>query len=210
MNYNQLIIAFIVSVPITLGYNLIQINLGPQHPSTHGVLRIIAFVECETIKSVEPELGLLHRGSEKLIEYRCQNKSLPYFNRLDYVSLLAQEEIQLQAEEKLLNLRISSTGSALRTTMVEISRILNHLLALTTHAIDLGGFTAFLQGFEEREKLMQFYEAVSGGRIHSGILRTSGIIHSLPLYFISEVCRYLFSLPVKLQEIHNLVSRNRI
>ena len=104
--------------------NLIQINLGPQHPSTHGVLRIIGFVECETIKSVEPELGLLHRGSEKLIEYRCQNKSLPYFNRLDYVSLLAQEEIQVQAEEKLLNLRISSTGSALRTTQVEISILL--------------------------------------------------------------------------------------
>ena len=199
-----------VSVPITLGYNLIQINLGPQHPSTHGVLRIIAFVECETIKSLEPELGLLHRGSEKLIEYRCQNKSLPQFNRLDYVSLLAQEEIQSQAEEKLLNLRIPSSGSALRTTQVEISRILNHLLALTTHAIDIGGFTAFLQGFEEREKLMQFYEAVSGERMHSGILRTSGYIHSLPLYLIEEVVVLITDLPLKLQEIHNVVSRNRI
>ena len=126
------------------GNNLIQINLGPQHPSTHGVLRIIAFVECETIKSVEGDLGLLHRGSEKLIEYRSINKSLPQFNRLDYVSLLAQEEIQSQASEKLLNLRMTTTGSGLRTTMVEISRILNHLLAITTHAIDIGGFTAFL------------------------------------------------------------------
>ena len=121
-----------------------------------------------------------------------------------------QPQLQSQASEKLLNLRMTTTGSGLRTTMVEISRILNHLLAITTHAIDIGGFTAFLQGFEEREKLMQFYEAVSGGRMHSGILRTSGIIHSLPLYLISELVVMITDLPLKLQEIHNVVSRNRI
>ena len=154
--------------------NLIQINLGPQHPSTHGVLRIIAYLESEVIKSLEVDLGLLHRGSEKLIEQRVQNKSLPYFNRLDYVSLLAQEESQAQAEETLVNLRITTTASALRTMLLEISRTLNHYLAVTTHAIDIGGFTAFLQGFEEREKLMYFYEVFSGGRMHSTILRTGG------------------------------------
>ena len=138
-----------------------QINLGPQHPSTHGVLRIIAFVAGETIKWLQLEIGLLHRGTEKLIEYKTYNQSIPYFNRLDYVSLIAQEEIYINNIEKLLNLRISRYGSVVRTIFLEISRILNHLLAVTSNAIDVGAFTPFLLGFEEREKLMSFYEAIS-------------------------------------------------
>ena len=124
---------------------LFQINLGPQHPSTHGVLRIIAFVNGETIKLLQTEIGLLHRGTEKLIEYRSYNQSIPYFNRLDYVSFLAQEEIYCFGMEKLLfHQRISTYASVIRTMHLEISRILNHLLAVTTHAIDIGSFTPFL------------------------------------------------------------------
>jgi len=113
---------------------------------------------------------LLHRGTEKLIEYRSYNQSIPYFNRLDYVSLLAQEEIYCYGIEKLLNLRISRYASVIRTIFLEISRILNHLLALTTHAIDIGAFTPFLWAFEEREKLMSLLEAISGARMHTAII----------------------------------------
>ena len=136
--------------------NLIQINLGPQHPSTHGVLRIIAYLESETIKSLEGDLGLLHRGSEKLIELRNWNQCIPYFNRLDYVSIVAQEEIYCYTIEKLLLVRISSVSSVCRVIFLEISRIFNHLLAVVTHAIDVGAFTPFLWAFEEREKLIEF------------------------------------------------------
>ena len=125
---------------------------------------------------------MLHRGTEKLIEYRSYNQSIPYFNRLDYVSLLAQEEIYCYGIEKLLNLRISRYASVIRTIFLEISRILNHLLALTTHAIDIGAFTPFLWGFEEREILMSFYEAISGARIHAAYLRPGGISVDVPLY----------------------------
>jgi len=169
------------------GDNLTQLNLGPQHPSTHGVLRIIGFVSGETIKWLQTEIGLLHRGTEKLIEYRSYNQSIPYFNRLDYVSLLAQEEIYCYGIEKLLNLRISRYGSVIRTIFLEISRILNHQLAVTTQALDIGAFTPFLWGFEEREILMSFYEAISGARIHVAYLRPGGISVDVPLYWIDQI-----------------------
>ena len=132
------------------------VNFGPHHPSTHGVLRIISFVEGENIKWLQPEIGLLHRGTEKLIELRNFNQSIPYFNRLDYVSIVAQEEIYCYAIEKLLLLRIASLCSLSRLIFLEISRIFNHLLAVVTHAIDVGAFTPFLWAFEEREKLIEF------------------------------------------------------
>jgi hypothetical protein len=131
-------------------------NLGPTHPSTHGVLRICCFVQGENIKWIEPEIGLLHRGTEKLIELRNWNQSINYFNRLDYVSLVAQEEIYCYTIEKCLNLRISHLSSLIRVIFLEISRIFNHLLAVVTHAIDVGAFSPFLFGFEEREKLIEF------------------------------------------------------
>ena len=167
--------------------NLTQFNLGPQHPLTHGVLRIIGFVSGETIKWLQTEIGLLHRGTEKLIEYRSYNQSIPYLNRLDYVSLLAQEEIYCYGIEKLLNLRISRYGSVIRTIFLEISRILNHQLAVTTQALDIGAFTPFLWGFEEREILMSFYEAISGARIHAAYLRPGGISVDVPLYWIDQI-----------------------
>ena len=187
-----------------------QINLGPQHPSTHGVLRIIAFVAGETIKWLQLEIGLLHRGTEKLIEYKTYNQSIPYFNRLDYVSLIAQEEIYINNIEKLLNLRISRYGSVVRTIFLEISRILNHLLAVTSNAIDVGAFTPFLLGFEEREKLMSFYEAISGARMHSGFLRLGGISVDVPLYLFDQIYKWLNVFPIKLQDIHTVLTGNRI
>ena len=131
-------------------------NLGPHHPSTHGVLRMITFVEGENLTWLQPEIGLLHRGSEKLIELRNWNQSIPYFNRLDYVSIVAQEEIYCYTIEKLLLVRISSVCSVCRVIFLEISRIFNHLLAVVTHAIDVGAFSPFLWAFEEREKLIEF------------------------------------------------------
>ena len=131
------------------------VNFGPHHPSTHGVLRIISFVEGENIKWLQPEIGLLHRGTEKLIELRNYNQSIPYFNRLDYVSIVAQEEIYCYSIEKLLNLRINTLSSVFRVIFLEISRIFNHLLAVVTHAIDVGAFSPFLWAFEEREKLIE-------------------------------------------------------
>ena len=131
------------------------INLGPHHPSTHGVLRIYTFVEGENLKWLQPEIGLLHRGSEKLIEWNEWNQIIPYFNRLDYVSIVAQEEIYCYTIEKLLLVRISSVCSVCRVIFLEISRIFNHLLAIVTHAIDVGAFSPFLWAFEEREKLIE-------------------------------------------------------
>ena len=130
-------------------------NFGPHHPSTHGVLRMITFVEGENLRWVQPEIGLLHRGSEKLIELRNWNQCIPYFNRLDYVSIVAQEEIYCYTIEKLLLVRISSVCSVCRVIFLEISRIFNHLLAVVTHAIDVGAFSPFLWAFEEREKLIE-------------------------------------------------------
>ena len=131
------------------------INLGPHHPSTHGVLRIITLVEGENLIWLQPEIGLLHRGSEKLIEWNEWNQIIPYFNRLDYVSIVAQEEIYCYTIEKLLLVRISSVCSVFRVIFLEISRIFNHLLAVVTHAIDVGAFSPFLWAFEEREKLIE-------------------------------------------------------
>ena len=132
------------------------INLGPHHPSTHGVLRIITLVEGENLIWLQPEIGLLHRGSEKLIEWNEWNQIIPYFNRLDYVSIVAQEEIYCYTIEKLLLVRISSLCSVCRVIFLEISRIFNHLLAVVTHAIDVGAFSPFLWAFEEREKLIEY------------------------------------------------------
>ena len=156
------------------------------------------------------KIGLLHRGTEKLIEYKTYNQSIPYFNRLDYVSLIAQEEIYINNIEKLLNLRISRYGSVVRTIFLEISRILNHLLAVTSNAIDVGAFTPFLLGFEEREKLMSFYEAISGARMHSGFLRLGGISVDVPLYLFDQIYKWLNVFPIKLQDIHTVLTGNRI
>lgn len=158
----------------------LALNFGPQHPAAHGVLRLVLFLDGERILSIDPHIGLLHRGTEKLIEYKNYLQALPYFDRLDYVSMMAQEHAFSLAVESLLLRAIPLRAKVLRSLFCEITRILNHLLALTTHALDVGALTPFLWGFEEREKLMEFYERVSGARLHASFIRPGGVSQDLP------------------------------
>jgi NADH dehydrogenase (ubiquinone) Fe-S protein 2 len=158
-------------------------NFGPQHPAAHGVLRLVLELDGEIIVKADPHIGLLHRGTEKLIEYKTYIQALPYFDRLDYVSMMAQEHAYSIAVEKLLNCNIPIKAKFIRILFSEITRILNHLLAITTHALDVGALTPFLWGFEEREKLMEFYERVSGARMHAAYIRPGGVAKDLPKNF---------------------------
>lgn len=154
---------------------LILINFGPQHPSTHGVLRLIIIIYGEIIQYLKVELGLLHRGSEKLIDCNYYNTSINYFDRLDYVSTIIQELLYIGSMERFIQSAASLYIAIFRILYVEIFRILNHLLALTTHIIDIGLFTCFLWGFEEREKLINYIEAISGARYHNALLAINNI-----------------------------------
>jgi NADH dehydrogenase (ubiquinone) Fe-S protein 2 len=153
-----------------------KINFGPQHPAAHGVLRLILDVNGETIKKADPHIGLLHRGTEKLIEYKSFLQALPYFDRLDYVSMMAQEHVYSLAVEKLANIKIPLRSQYIRVLFSEITRILNHLLAIACHALDVGAMTPLLWAFEEREKLLEFYERVSGARMHAAYFRPGGLL----------------------------------
>ena len=157
-----------------------NLNFGPQHPSAHGVLRLILELNGEVIKKANPHIGLLHRGTEKLIENKTYIQALPYFDRLDYVSMMANEHAYALAVEKLLNCKIPLRAQYIRVLFNEITRILNHLMAITTHALDIGALTPFLWAFEEREKLMEFYEQVSGARMHAAYIRPGGVVFDLP------------------------------
>lgn len=188
-------------------YNL---NFGPQHPSAHGVLRLILQLNGESVVSADPHIGLLHRGTEKLIENKTYLQALPYFDRLDYVSAMAQEHCYSLAVEKLLFLKVPLRAQYIRVLFSEITRILNHLLAITTHALDIGAFTPFLWAFEEREKLLEFYERVSGARFHAAYIRPGGVATDIPLGLLNDI--YLFSAQFKsrLNEIEELLTYNRI
>jgi len=160
-----------------------SINFGPQHPAAHGVLRLVLDLDGEIVQRVDPHIGLLHRATEKLIEYKTYLQALPYFDRLDYVSMMAQELVYSLSVESLLNICVSSRTNFIRIIFLEITRILNHILAITTHALDVGALTPFLWGFEEREKLMEFYERVSGARLHSAFIRPGGVSEDLSVGF---------------------------
>ena len=151
------------------------LNFGPQHPAAHGVLRLVLELDGEIVERAEPHIGLLHRGTEKLIEYKNYLQALPYFDRLDYVSMLSQEHTYCLAIEKLVNVNIPERAQYIRVLFAEITRILNHLLAVGCHAMDVGAMTPFLWGFEEREKLMEFYERISGARMHAAYFRPGGV-----------------------------------
>ena len=151
------------------------LNFGPQHPAAHGVLRLILETDGEVIKKADSHIGLLHRGTEKLLENKIYTQGLPYFDRLDYVSMMAQELTFSMSIEKVLGITIPKRALHLRVVFLELTRILNHLLALTTHALDVGAMTPFLWAFEEREKLMEFYERVSGARLHANFIRPGGL-----------------------------------
>ena len=150
------------------------LNFGPQHPAAHGVLRLVLEMDGEIIDRVDPHIGLLHRGTEKLIEYKTYLQALPYFDRLDYVSPMCQEHAFALAIEKLLGITAPPRAQYIRVLFSEITRILNHLLNVTTFALDIGAITPMLWGFEEREKLMEFYERVSGARMHANYFRPGG------------------------------------
>jgi len=185
-------------------------NFGPQHPAAHGVLRLVVELSGEVVERADPHIGLLHRGTEKLIEHKTFQQALPYFDRLDYVSMMAQEHTYSLAVEKLLRLEVPIRASFIRMIFLEITRLLNHLLALTTHALDVGALTPFLWAFEEREKLMEFYERVSGARLHASYIRPGGVAYDLHLNFLEDLFNFLNQFSNRVDEIEELLSGNRI
>jgi NADH dehydrogenase (ubiquinone) Fe-S protein 2 len=187
-----------------------HLNFGPQHPSAHGVLRLILELNGEVVKRAIPHIGLLHRGTEKLIEYKTFTQALPYFDRLDYVSMMANEHAYSLIVEKLLKCDVPLRAQYIRTLFDEITRILNHLMAVTTHAMDVGALTPFLWAFEEREKLMEFYERVSGARMHAAYIRPGGIAVDLPVGLMNDIFIFINQFGDRLNEIEELLTNNRI
>jgi len=185
-------------------------NFGPQHPAAHGVLRLVLHLEGEVVSRADPHIGLLHRGTEKLIEQRNFLQALPYFDRLDYVSTMAQEHAYSLAVESLLALVVPLRAQYIRVLYAEITRLLNHLMAVTTHALDVGALTPFLWGFEEREKLMEFYERVCGARLHAAYIRPGGVALDLPPGLLSDIHNFLGQFGFRLNEIEELLTENRI
>jgi len=186
------------------------VNFGPQHPAAHGVLRLILELDGEVVVKADPHIGLLHRGTEKLIENKNYLQSLPYFDRLDYVSMMAQEHAFSLAVEKLAQINVPKRAQYIRVLFSEITRILNHLLAVSCHALDVGAMTPLLWGFEEREKLMEFYERVSGARMHAAYIRPGGVHQDLPLGLLEDIYAFINQFAVRLDEIEELLTNNRI
>lgn len=188
----------------------ITINFGPQHPAAHGVLRLILEMDGEVITRADPHIGLLHRGTEKLIEYKTYLQAVPYFDRLDYVSPMCQEHAYALAVEKLLGCKIPRRAQFIRVLFSEITRLLNHIMAITTQALDVGAMTPLLWMFEEREKMMGFYEKVSGSRMHSAYIRPGGVHQDLPARLIEEIAKFVEEFVSKIQDMETLLSDNRI
>ncbi len=186
------------------------LNFGPQHPAAHGVLRLVLHLNGEMVLRADPHIGLLHRGTEKLIEYKTYQQALPYFDRLDYVSMMAQEHTYVLAIESLLKCFVPLRAQYVRVLLSEITRLLNHLLAITTHAMDVGALTPFLWAFEEREKLMGFYERVSGARMHASYIRLGGVQEDIPLQFLDDLEIFSQTFGSRIDEIEELLTNNRI
>ena len=190
--------------------NTISLNFGPQHPAAHGVLRLVIESLGERILYCDPHIGLLHRGTEKLIEYKPYLQSLPYFDRLDYVSMMVQEHGYSLAIEKIISCSIPLRAQYIRVLFSEITRILNHIMSLTTHALDVGALTPFLWGFEEREKLMLFYERVSGARMHASYIRPGGVSKDLPFNLLNDIYKFILQFSSRISELEELLTKNRI
>lgn len=186
------------------------INFGPQHPAAHGVLRLVLELNGEIVERADPHIGLLHRGTEKLIEYKTYLQALPYFDRLDYVSMMAQEQTYSLAVENLVGADVPQRAQYIRVLFCEITRILNHLLAVGCHAMDVGAMTPMMWAFEEREKLMEFYERVSGARFHAAYVRPGGVAQDLPLGLLDDIYQFVEQFPLRLEEIEELLTNNRI
>lgn len=186
------------------------INFGPQHPAAHGVLRLVLELDGEVVRRADPHIGLLHRGTEKLIEHKTYMQALPYFDRLDYVSMMAQEHTFSCVIEKLLNCTVPLRGQYIRVLFLELTRLLNHLMAVLTHAMDVGALTPFLWGFEEREKLLEFYERVSGARMHANYIRPGGVSQDIPLGLLSDIYEFASQFSSRIDEMEELLTENRI
>ena len=187
-----------------------NLNFGPQHPAAHGVLRLILELDGEIVEKIDPHIGLLHRGTEKLIEHKTYMQAVPYFDRLDYVAPMNQEHAFALAVEKLLNIEVPIRGQYIRVLFCEIGRILSHLLNITTQALDVGALTPSLWGFEERETLMTFYERVSGSRLHANYFRPGGVHKDLPLGLSEDIMSFCNNFPKILDDLETLLTDNRI
>lgn len=186
------------------------LNFGPQHPAAHGVLRLVLELNGEIVERAEPHIGLLHRGTEKLIEHKTYLQALPYFDRLDYVSMMAQEHTYSLTVEELTQMSVPLRAQYIRVLFLEITRVLNHLLAVGCHAMDVGAMTPFLWAFEEREKLMEFYERVSGARMHAAFIRPGGVSQDIPVGLLNDI--YIFSeqFSTRIDEMEEMLTSNRI
>ncbi|MGI9384242.1 MAG: NADH-quinone oxidoreductase subunit D [Methyloligellaceae bacterium] len=186
------------------------INFGPQHPAAHGVLRLVLELDGEVVERVDPHIGLLHRGTEKLIEHKTYLQAIPYFDRLDYVAPMNQEHAYALAVEKLLEIEVPRRGQLIRVLYSEIGRLLSHLLNITTQAMDVGALTPPLWGFEEREKLMVFYERASGSRMHAAYVRPGGVHQDLPPELVDDINAFCEPFLKVLDDIEGLLTHNRI
>ena len=188
----------------------LNLNFGPQHPAAHGVLRLILELDGEVVEKADPHIGLLHRGTEKLIESKTYTQAVPYFDRLDYVAPMNQEHAFAIAVEKILKIDVPIRAQYIRVIFCEIGRILSHLLNVTTQAMDVGALTPTLWGFEEREKLMGFYERVSGSRLHANYFRPGGVHRDLPRGIEGDILKFCLDFPKIIDDLETLLTDNRI
>ena len=201
-----------VAVPTTKTIEIDShtINFGPQHPAAHGVLRLILEMDGEVVERADPHIGLLHRGTEKLIEYKSYLQAVPYFDRLDYVSPMACEHAFALATEKLLGIQAPERAQWIRVLFAEINRVLNHLLTVASFALDCGALTPGLWGYEEREKLLEFHEAVSGARFHSNYFRPGGVSKDMPAGLADKIAEWAETFPKFIDDVEALLTGNRI
>ncbi|XP_071959611.1 NADH dehydrogenase [ubiquinone] iron-sulfur protein 2, mitochondrial-like [Antedon mediterranea] len=186
------------------------VNFGPQHPAAHGVLRLVLELSGETVIRADPHIGLLHRGTEKLMEYKTYLQALPYMDRLDYVSMMCNEQCYSLAIENLLNIEVPERAKWIRVLFGELTRIANHVMAVTTHALDVGAMTPFFWMFEEREKMFEFYERVSGARMHAAYVRPGGVQQDLPLGLMDDIYDFLRKFSDRIDEVEEMLTFNRI
>ena len=188
----------------------VTVNFGPVHPAAHGVLRLILDLDGEVVERADPHIGLLHRGTEKLIETKTYLQAIPYFDRLDYVAPMNQEHAFALAIEKLMKVDVPKRGQYIRVLFSEIGRLLSHLLNVTTTAMDVGAMTPITWGFDEREKLLDFYEEVSGSRFHANYFRAGGVHQDLPDGLLEKINDFCISFPKVVDDMETLLTENRI
>jgi len=192
-----------------LGQNVI-LNFGPQHPAAHGVLRLILELDGELVRRSDPHIGLLHRGTEKLMEHKTYMQALPYMDRLDYVSMMTNEQVYSMAVENLLGIEVPPRAKFIRTMFAELTRLLNHCMVIGTHSLDIGALTPYFWLFDEREKMMEFYERVSGARLHAAYVRPGGVAFDLPIGIMDDIYQFIQQYAQRLDEVEDLLTSNRI